>query len=143
MHRKVRHIKSICFLFLLCLFFMPKLQAQATAHCDSLIVTGIDYMWKKDHVKSLELLTQARNLAEKNRWYRQLFLATNNIGANYYTMLDYGEALNYYLESYTIAVKHLDPISVLFRTVHRRCCSVHDSFFCHDAILERQSGENQ
>ncbi|WP_447635712.1 tetratricopeptide repeat protein [Flavobacterium microcysteis] len=111
MHRKARHIKSVCFLFLLCLFFMPKIQAQTTAHCDSIIVKGIDYMWKKDHVKSLELLTQAKNLAEKNRWYKQLFLATNNIGANYYTMLDYGEALNHYLESYTIAVKHLDPKS--------------------------------
>lgn len=66
-------------------------------------------MWKKEHVKSLELLTQARNLAEKNHWYEQVFLATNNIGANYFTMLDYGEALNYYLESYTIAVKELDP----------------------------------
>jgi tetratricopeptide (TPR) repeat protein len=111
MHKKARYVKSVCLSFLLCLLFTSKLQAQATAHCDSLIVSGIDYMWKKDHVKSLELLTQAKNQAEKNRWYRQLFLATNNIGANYYTMLDYGEALNHYLESYTIAVKHLDPKS--------------------------------
>lgn len=66
-------------------------------------------MWQKDHVKSLELLTRARNMAEINRWYKQQFLAINNIGANYYNMLDYGEALNYYLESYTLAVKHLEP----------------------------------
>jgi tetratricopeptide (TPR) repeat protein len=78
-------------------------------HCDSLVQRGIDAMWKKDHVKSLELLTEARALAEKNRWYKQLFLATNNIGANYYALLDYGEALNYYLESYNLAVKELAP----------------------------------
>lgn len=109
MHRKAYRIKSAYFTFLLCFLFIPKIQANTQAHCDSLIASGIDYMWKKDHVKSLELLTEAKNLADKNRWYKQLFLATNNIGANYYTMLDYGEALNHYLESYTIAVKHLEP----------------------------------
>lgn len=66
-------------------------------------------MWKKDHVKSLELLTRARTIAEKNNWYKQLFLATNNIGANYFEMLDYGEALDYYLETYNIALRHLEP----------------------------------
>lgn len=109
MHKKANRLKFIYFTFLLCLFFISKVQANNIKHCDSLIKAGINAMWKKDHVKSLELLTQARNLADKNRWYRQLFLATNNIGANYYTMLDYGEALNFYLESYTIAVKHLEP----------------------------------
>ena len=95
---------------LLCLFFCTLARANTPiAHCDSLLQRGIDAMWKKDHVKSLELLTEARTLAEKNHWYKQLFLATNNIGANYYSLLDYGEALNYYLESYTLAVKELDP----------------------------------
>src|SRR5690606_5093855 len=37
-----------------------------------------------------------------------LFLSINNIGANYYLMLDYGEALDNYLEAYKIAVKELD-----------------------------------
>lgn len=94
---------------LLTLLFAINLSANTIQHCDSLIKQGVDAMWKKEHVKSLELLTEARNLAEKNHWYEQVFLATNNIGANYFTMLDYGEALNYYLESYTIAVKELDP----------------------------------
>ncbi|WP_297334366.1 tetratricopeptide repeat protein [Flavobacterium sp.] len=78
-------------------------------HCDSIIKRGIEYMWDGEHAKSLELLTEARALAEKNRWHKQLFLANNNIGANYYSMLLYGEALNYYLEGYTIAVKELEP----------------------------------
>lgn len=108
MHKKVHRFKFLTFL-VLCFFMSFSLHANSIKHCDSLIQTGIDAMWKKDHVKSLELLTQARSLAEKNRWYKQLFLATNNIGANYYNMLDYGEALNYYLESYTIAVKNLEP----------------------------------
>lgn len=98
-------------MLLLCLFLYIPTKANTPQHCDSLIVKGIDAMWKKDHVKSLELLMRAKSLAEQNRWYKQLFLATNNIGANYFEMLDYGEALNYYLESYNIALKHLEPTS--------------------------------
>lgn len=97
------------FLLLLCLFLYTPTKAAGPEQCDSLITKGIDAMWKRDHVKSLELLTRAKSIAEKNRWYKQLFLATNNIGANYFEMLDYGEALNAYLESYNIALKHLDP----------------------------------
>jgi hypothetical protein len=100
--------KSVIFIMMMFLLCLPA-GAANIAQCDSLIKQGIDAMWKKEYVHSLELLTQARSMAEKNRWYKQLFLATNNIGANYYSMLDYGEALNYYLESYTIAVKELDP----------------------------------
>ncbi|KGO90922.1 tetratricopeptide repeat protein [Flavobacterium subsaxonicum] len=96
---------------LLCLFMYTSATANTITHCDSLIKEGITAMWKKDHVRSLELLTEARNLAEKNRWYKQQFLAINNIGANYYSLLDYGEALNHYLESYTLAVRELEPTS--------------------------------
>ncbi|MFY0480959.1 tetratricopeptide repeat protein [Flavobacterium sp. PLA-1-15] len=78
-------------------------------HCDSLIKEGLRFLWKKDHVKSLEVLTEARAIAEKNLWYEQMFSSIQNIGGNYYMMLDYGEALSYYLKSHEIAVKHLDP----------------------------------
>lgn len=90
-------------------FFMATVSAQSIQHCDSLIKTGVIAMQNSQHVKSLELLTQARSLAQKNQWYKQEFLAINNIGANYYSILEYGEALNYYLEAYTIALKELDP----------------------------------
>lgn len=83
--------------------------ANTQKYCDSIITEGLRALWKKDHVKSLELLTEARIIAEKNLWYEQMFSAIQNIGGNYYMMLDYGEALTYYLKSYEIAVKHLDP----------------------------------
>jgi len=66
-------------------------------------------MQRNEHVRSLELLTQARVMAEKKNWHQQEFLAINNIGANYYMMLEYGEALNHYLEAYTISLKYLEP----------------------------------
>ena len=103
------HIRHLLMAVLLCVSLCATASAGNTAQCDTLIKQGIDAMWKKDHVKSLELLTRARDMAKKNRWYKQQFLAINNIGANYYTKLDYGEAINYYLESYNIAVKHLEP----------------------------------
>lgn len=109
MHQKIFHFQRWALSLLFLLFFNLSTAANTIKHCDLLIEKAIDAMWKKDHVKSLELLTEARNLSEKNRWYKQLFLATNNIGVNYYSLLDYGEALNYYLESYTIAVKNLEP----------------------------------
>lgn len=92
-----------------CIFICTSSSANTIKDCDSLIRKGIDAMWKKEYVKSIGMLTEARTLAEKNGWHEQHFLATNNIGANYYNMLDYGEALKYYLEGYTIAVKELEP----------------------------------
>lgn len=102
-----RHFYISLLMALLC----TPLCAQTVAQCDTLIKRGVNAMWQKQHAKSLELLTEARAMAEKNHWYKQQFLALNNIGANYYNLLDYGEALNYYLESYTLAVKKLNPTS--------------------------------
>ena len=82
--------------------------AQNKVNVDSLIVKGVKAMNNKEYFLSLELLTKANSIAEENKLYKQQFLAINNIGANYYSMLDYGEALNNYLNAYTIALKHLD-----------------------------------
>ncbi|SCY24721.1 tetratricopeptide repeat protein [Flavobacterium caeni] len=98
--------RYLCFLF--CFVFCSTALAQSVAQCDTLIKQGVEAMQRGQHVKSLELLTQARSMAKKNRWHKQEFLAINNIGANYYLILEYGEALNLYLEAYTIALKELD-----------------------------------
>ena len=83
--------------------------SQTKEQCDSLIQKGTNELFRKDYVTSLETFTQARAMAESKHWDRQLYNAVFNIGNNYYWMLDFGEALNYYLESYTIAVKNLEP----------------------------------
>ncbi|MFT3794763.1 tetratricopeptide repeat protein [Flavobacterium sp.] len=102
-HFLFRCLVACCFLMGLCS------HAQPMQSCDSLIKVGVEAMQRNQYIQSLELLTQARNMAAKNHWHKQEFLAINNIGANYYSMLEYGEALNYYLEAYTIALKELDP----------------------------------
>ncbi|HYD92485.1 MAG TPA: tetratricopeptide repeat protein, partial [Flavobacterium sp.] len=101
----------LLYALLLCVFLCFQANANTLPHCKELISKGIDAMSKKDYVKSLELLTEARALAEKNNWHEQLFLANNNIGNTYYSMLDYGEAINYYLEAYNIALKELEPVN--------------------------------
>lgn len=103
-------IRQISFLVLMfCLFSAPAAAALKSAKdCDVLIHAAINAMGKKEHVTSLKLLYKAKEQAQQNNWYPQLFSAMNNIGGNYYLMLDYGEALDNYLDAYSIAVKHLD-----------------------------------
>ncbi|WP_312769540.1 tetratricopeptide repeat protein [Epilithonimonas sp.] len=76
-----------------------------------MIIEGVEAMNKKDFAKSLQILFKTKKIAQDNKFYREEFLAVNNIGANYYMMLDYGEALNNYLDAYKIAVAHLDEKS--------------------------------
>lgn len=106
---KISGFKTVFLSGILLLLAMCYGHAQTKEQCDSLIVKGADALFRKDYVKSLELLTQARTIAESKHWDRQAYNAIFNIGNNYYAMLDFGEALNYFLESYTIAVKKLQP----------------------------------
>ncbi len=87
--------------------------AQSIQQCEALIEEGIEKMFAQEHAESLELLIEANSLAESKGWHRQAFVATNNIGANYYMMLDYGEALRYYLKAYEIALKTPDQSQVM------------------------------
>ncbi|OAB78655.1 tetratricopeptide repeat protein [Cochleicola gelatinilyticus] len=82
--------------------------AQTPSQVDSLLLKAVLAREQKQFTESLEYLTKARAIAEEQQWYKQEFLAINNIGAYYYSMLDYGEALDNYLEAYTIAIKRLD-----------------------------------
>lgn len=102
-------IKTIYILVFLCLCQQTAWANPPTKkYCDSIIKVGVEMLIRKEHVTSLELLAEAREIAVKKKWYKQSFLAQNNIGNNYYMLLDYGEALNYYLESYKIASAHLE-----------------------------------
>lgn len=96
------------YLFMLFIFNYAVAESKIE-HCDRLIKEGIDALYNKEHTKSLELLIEAKTLAESNHWYDQIFLSTNAIGLNYYQMLDYAEALDYYLNAYTLAIKKLTP----------------------------------
>lgn len=87
--------------------------AQTHQQCEKLIQEGIEKMFEKEHTQSLELLVKVKTLAETNGWTKEAFLATNNIGANYYMMLDYGEALKYYLEAYEIAASLSDNSQIM------------------------------
>lgn len=82
-------------------------------YCDSIIKVSVELLHRKNHAASLELLAEAKEIATKNKWYKQLFLAQNNIGNNYFMLLDYGEALKQYLESYKIATTYLDDAKTM------------------------------
>lgn len=100
-------LKNIGYIFLF-LLITSSLTAQTKEETYQMIVEGIGEMNLKNHTKSLEILTEAKTIAEANKWHRENFLALNNIGLNYYLMLDYGEALNNLFNAYLIALKDLD-----------------------------------
>lgn len=97
--------------FISFLFWSQCFNAMTIEDCNKKIAVAVEALNKKEHAKSLEILNQIQKIAHDNQWYKQEFLAVNNIGANYYMMLDYGEALDRYLEAYKIALAHLDNSS--------------------------------
>ena len=102
--------KSLIYIFFL-LFLPFQAFAMTPKDCEKMVIKAVEAMNKKEFVKSLQILSKTKKIAQDNHWYREEFLAVNNIGANYYMMLDYGEALNNYLDAYKIAVAHLDEKS--------------------------------
>lgn len=102
--------KSLIYIFFL-LFLPFQAFAMTPKDCEKMVIKAVEAMNKKEFVKSLQILSKTKKIAQDNHWYREEFLAVNNIGANFYMMLDYGEALNNYLDAYKIAVAHLDEKS--------------------------------
>lgn len=99
-----------CVFFLLLIVSLPfQLPAQNETQLDVVdqIDLGVKYLSEKRHAESIEELVAAKESAIRNGWYSQAYNATVNIGANYYLMLDYGEAFQYYLQAYEIALNHL------------------------------------
>lgn len=97
----------IIFIFFTLSFFGGN--AQTRRECDTLIKKGIAASERRDYVKAMEYFTLVHSIADKQRWREQLFWAKNNIGGTYYSMLDYGEALSYFLDAYKLAVSGLPP----------------------------------
>jgi hypothetical protein len=84
-------------------------QPKSINDADSLLKTGIDAMIEENnYAKALEIFDMVRDASEQLDWHEQLFLALNNMGISHYMMFDYGEALNYYLQAYTVSLKYLD-----------------------------------
>ena len=103
------HLYKYALLVLLASIAPQHLSAQIETQAKVIdrIDLGIKYMSEKKHAKSLEELIEAKELAIRNEWYPQAFNASLNIGTNYYLLLDYGEAFQYYSQAYEIAVEHL------------------------------------
>jgi tetratricopeptide (TPR) repeat protein len=96
------------YLILFFLFSISLCAAGPKEDCEKIIMSGIDALYNKEFSKSLELLTKAKIMAENQNWPRQNFLIKNNIALNYYYLFEYGDAIENYLEAYSIALKSLD-----------------------------------
>jgi len=117
MKEKVIYYK-IVLIFLFIFSFNSFLFGDIVQRCDSLIKKGLIEQDMKNYLKALELLTEARAIAESNNLQKQLFLSTNNIGISYSEMMDYGEALEYFLNAYTIAIKEMNTRNEMIALVN-------------------------
>jgi tetratricopeptide (TPR) repeat protein len=94
----------------LLLIFLPIIFSvnEEQKDCSKIISESVQLFESGAHIDALEILFQVKTTAEENNWHDCTFLILNNIANNYYALLDYGEALDYYIQAYTIALKELD-----------------------------------
>lgn len=112
----MKFLQTLLFLFLFVVSSVNYGQSINQLECEKLIERGVELMFQKKHVQSLELLVEAASVAEENNWHKQEFRALLNTGSNYYLMSAFGEALEYYLLAYEIAITNLetkDELTVL------------------------------
>ncbi|SDH93355.1 tetratricopeptide repeat protein [Winogradskyella thalassocola] len=105
MHKKL-HLYIKCIALLMAMHSYSQMESPEAL--DEEIDKGIALMFQKEHSQSIELLITTETIAKKNQWYEQAFRSTLNIGSNYYLLSDFGEAVQYYLQAYEIAIAHLD-----------------------------------
>lgn len=96
--------------FFLFLFLGVQLMySQSRKQCDSILSSAVEDIFKNEKYTSAILkLQHVKEVAQAQSFQKQHFLATNNIGVAYYQMLDYGNAIQYYLEAYQIAIESED-----------------------------------
>ena len=123
--------------------------AQTQKECDSLTQKGIDLMNAQNHVESIRLLKKVYTVSIKNNWYKQYFLATNNIGINYFRINDYSSAIKYYLQAYAAATKKNKPsdemavlnnIALLY--VSEEKYQKAETYFLKVLLIARETKEN-
>ncbi len=74
-------------------------------NCQRLIEEGLKLESNNNYPKALEKLLQAELIAEENQWNDELANIKHYIGRLYYRMSDYGEALQYSQESYSLMLE--------------------------------------
>jgi len=74
-------------------------------YCQQLIEEGLQLESNNEYAKALEKLLKAELVAEENQWKDKLAFIKHYIGRLYYRMSNYGEALHYSQESYTLMLE--------------------------------------
>ncbi|MFL9845838.1 tetratricopeptide repeat protein [Flavobacterium rhizosphaerae] len=96
---------------LLLIWITTAAYTQTKEECDSLTNLAVKEIFQQaDYPSAIRHLKTAQAAAKKYHYGRQYFLATNNLGAACYQMLDYGNAIRYYLDAYNIAIANNEPL---------------------------------
>lgn len=73
--------------------------------CYEITNEAIEDLNSKKYAEALEKLLKVESIASENLWHDQLWRIKNNIGIVYARVSSFGEALEYYEESYSITQK--------------------------------------
>lgn len=94
------------YLIILFIFLVHYSFSQSREECEDVIKQAVeDIFERQNYASAIPKLESVRSIAEKKEYYKEQFLATNNLGAAYYQMLDYGNAIKHYLEAYNLAIQ--------------------------------------
>ena len=98
-------MKNYYIVFTLLLYFNI-LNSQTLEECRNILKKGIDLIDTGNYSKATEYLTKVEIMAVQNNWYEEQFSVNNCLALVYFYASDYGEAMNYYMKAYEIAIKH-------------------------------------
>lgn len=99
-------------LFLITIFLVfSNIVNSQTKHFKDSLDYAVQLMIEEKNFNSIKVLERLSAESSVQRHPKEKFLVANNIGINYFELLDYGEALKYYQEAYRIAVDQFDEES--------------------------------
>ncbi len=103
-------------IFYILLFFFLFILFPLTVHgnihteeyCEILLDSANREYSQKNYIKSIEILTELKTIAEINSWDNYRLMALNNMAITYGFISDYDKSMECYLEAYEIALKTSD-----------------------------------
>lgn len=105
-----RRLSVLCLLLCcLCLPLPARADAQPKAACERLIGSGMTAISQNEYARAVGLLNKGLATARQEHWTDLEFAALNNLGNAYYYLSDPGQALRFFLQAHTIAIRDLTP----------------------------------
>ena len=98
----------LIFFFLLYIPLVTYGNTNTREHCKELLNLASQEYSQKNYIRSIEVLTEVKTIAETNNWDDYRLIALNNMGITYNFISDYDKSMECYLDAYEIALQTSD-----------------------------------